>query len=132
MRRFIFIWVSILFLTACNSNSDTSDLTLNNGEKWKVNTEMKPHIEKGNEILTAYLVQKNTNYQKLAEDLISQNNSLIKSCTMKGESHDELHKWLNPHMGMIKDLSNANDLKEAELIVTQIEQSFNIYKGYFE
>ena len=132
MRKFLFIWVSILFLTACNSNSDISDITFNNGEKWIVNTEMTPHIEKGKEILDAYLVQKNTDYKKLAEDLISQNNSLIKSCTMKGASHDELHKWLNPHMGMIKDLSKANDLKEAELIVTKIDQSFKTYQNYFE
>lgn len=132
MQKLLFIWVSILLMTACNSNYNTSDLTLNNGEKWKVNTEMKPHIEQGNEILNDYLVQKRTNYQKLAEDLKSQNSSLIKSCTMKGKSHDELHKWLHPHMGLIEDLSNASNLKEAELIVAQIEQSFKIYKNYFE
>ena len=72
-----------------------------------------------------------TNYVKLEEDLKNQNNSLIKSCTMKGESHDELHKWLHPHMGLIKELSNADDLKEAETKVAEIKESFKIYKNYF-
>jgi hypothetical protein len=119
-------------MTACDSNYSISDLKLNNGDKWKVNAEMKPHIEMGNEILKTYLAQKGTNYHELAEDLKNQNNTLIKSCTMKGASHDELHKWLHPHMALIQDLSKARDSKEAELIVSRIEQSFKIYNFYFE
>lgn len=57
---------------------------------------------------------------------------LIGSCTMQGESHDELHKWLHPHIALIKKLEDAKDPKVAEVIVGQIEQSFQTYQNYFE
>ena len=132
MRNLIIILMNILLLSACNSNHKTGNLELNNGEKWKVNVEMKPHIEQGNKIMNNYLLQKRTDYQELANDLKSQNKKLIKSCTMKGEGHDELHKWLHPHIELIKKLSNTKNLEEAESVVSQIEQSFTIYQKYFD
>ena len=75
---------------------------------------------------------KKTDFQELAKALKTQNSSLIKSCTMKGASHDELHKWLYPHIGFIKSLSSTNDSKEAEKIIIQIKESFETYQKYFE
>lgn len=57
---------------------------------------------------------------------------LIESCTMQGESHDELHKWLHPHIELIQKLADAKDPQVAEAIVGQIEQSFQTYQNYFE
>jgi hypothetical protein len=126
------VLLSILFIVACNSNRKTSDIHLNHGEKWQVNAEMKPHIQKGNELFLAYVSQKDTNYHMLAENLKSQNNLLISSCTMTGESHDELHKWLHPYMNLIEELSNASSLEEAERVIPKLEKSFSIYKNHFE
>lgn len=155
MRKLIFMAMSILLIVACNSNPshedsnanhetsdsshedastnhEASDLQLNNGAKWAVNEEMKPHIEQGNEILNSYLKKKGTDYKALAEGLKTQNGQLIKSCTMKGESHDELHKWLHPHIELIEKLSNASDLKESETVVSELKTSFETYQAYFE
>ncbi len=132
MRNLILIWVSISLLASCSSNQDTSDLMLNDGNKWKVNEEMTPHIQQGNEIMNTYLTEKKTDFQELAKALKTQNSSLIKSCTMKGASHDELHKWLYPHIGFIKSLSSTSDSKEAEKIIIQIKESFETYQKYFE
>lgn len=132
MRQLMFVLMSVLLITACSSNEDTSDLKLNKGEKWKVNEEMKPHIEKGNQILNDYVAADGDDYKTLAADLESQNSSLIKSCTMTGESHDELHKWLHPHIDLIKNLADANDATAAAAIVKQLEESFDIYHNYFE
>lgn len=132
VQNLILMIAGITFILACNFNHQQSEITLNNGEKWKVNSEMKPHIEKGSEILNEFISQKNTDYQALADSLKTQNNNLIKSCTMKGESHDELHKWLHPHMELIEQLSNAPNLKEAEGIISQIELSFKTYEKHFE
>lgn len=60
-----------------------------------MNDEMKPFVAKGEGLVTTYLQSSQTNYNKLAQKLKDQNNQLIKSCTMKGKSHDELHKWLH-------------------------------------
>lgn len=63
-----------------------SNINLNQGEKWQVNAEMKPHIDKGKELLAQYISTESQDYQELAENLKAQNNALIKSCTMKRES----------------------------------------------
>ena len=132
LQKLILALLGITLMVACNSTHQQSDINLNNGEKWKVNAEMKPHIEKGNELLTEFISNKDKDYQKLAENLKTQNNSLIQSCTMKGESHDELHKWLHPHIELTEKLSNAHSTSEAEEIISQLEKSFNTYQNYFD
>lgn len=132
LRKLILASMGIILIVACSSNHQQTDINLNNGEKWKVNAEMKPYIEKGNELLTEFISKNDKDYHKLAEDLKAQNNSLIQSCTMKGESHDELHKWLYPHIEIIEELLNAKSTAEAEKIIIQLEKSFNTYQKYFE
>lgn len=125
--------MSLLFIAAaCKSDPQQSDINLNNGEKWQVNAEMKPHIKKGNELLTGFMAAKNKDYKNLAENLKTQNNRLIKSCTMKGESHDELHKWLHPHIELIEKLSKAENNEEAEAIIFKLQKSFENYEHYFQ
>ncbi|MBK8041708.1 MAG: hypothetical protein IPK21_03040 [Haliscomenobacter sp.] len=131
MKKLIFSFGSALFLAACNSTSE-GELSLNNGQKWVVNAEMKPHLEQSERILNDYLTQKGADYEKLAADLKVQNDQLIKSCTMKGKSHDVLHQWLHPHMALIENLSEEKDPKQAASIVEELEQSFKTYQNYFQ
>lgn len=63
-----------------SEKKQTETIQLNNGAKWPVNAEMKPHIEKGEALLAVYITQKEQDYQKLAADLKAQNNLLIKTC----------------------------------------------------
>ena len=70
---------------------------------------MKPHIENGEELLAAYITQKEQDYQKLAADLKAQNKLLIKNCTIKGQSHEELHKWMYPSIQLIERLAAAKE-----------------------
>jgi hypothetical protein len=132
LQKLILTLLGITLLAACDSTHQQSDINLNNGEKWKVNAEMKPHIQKGNELLTEFISNKEKDYKKLAENLKTQNNSLIQSCTMKGESHDQLHKWLHPHIELTEKLSTAQSSSEAEDIISQLEKSFNTYQNYFD
>ena len=132
IKKLVLMIMGVTLIIACNSNHQKSDIELNNGEKWEVNDEMKPHIEKGNAILDEFISQNSEYYQKLAENLTTQNNQLIKSCTMKGESHDELHKWLHPHMKLVEELSSAKDFNNAKKIISKLESSFNTYHNYFQ
>lgn len=131
MKKLIFSFGALLFLAACNSTSE-GELSLNNGQKWVVNAEMKPHLEQSERILNDYLTQKGADYEKLAADLKVQNDQLIKSCTMKGKSHDVLHQWLHPHMALIENLSEEKDPKQAASIVGELKQSFKTYQNYFQ
>lgn len=109
----------------------SADIELNNGEKWEVNEEMKPYVSNSQELLHDYIENQKNDYVALAEDLEQQNNLLIKSCTMQGKSHDELHKWLHPHMELVAALKNTSDENEAKILITRLQQSFGVYHQYF-
>lgn len=115
-----------------HQHNDNDAIKLNSGEKWLVNEEMKPFINEAEEILNHYIESQSQDYQALATQLKEKNSGLIKSCTMKGESHDELHKWLHPHIELIESLSKAESTQEAGKIITDLEASFSTYNQYFQ
>jgi len=129
----LILW-SILIIVSCNSLQEThSDgISLNNGKKWMVNAEMKPHIQEGKEILEAYQADGGSDYKALAEQLEAANAELIKSCTMDGESHNQLHNWLLPHKKLISKLKDASNEDGAEQVIEELEESFKTYEKYFE
>jgi hypothetical protein len=115
-----------------HQHDDEQTIRLNNGEKWFVNEEMKPFILEAENILTEYINNNLSDYKTLAEQLKEKNSGLIKSCTMKGESHDELHKWLYPHTELIESLSKAESTEEASEIIANLQASFLTYHQYFQ
>lgn len=112
--------------------ADNDELSLNDGEKWAVNEEMKPHIQQGEQMLQDFQQKGKSNYDELAQALQSKNTALIQSCTMKGRSHDELHKWLEPHLLLTKKLAAAENPDQAKEVVNELQASFATYNEYFE
>lgn len=129
--KIIFSLVIIFFLSSCGNRS-TSPIELNNGEKWKVNTEMMPPLKASEKLITEFVTTHKKDYKSLAENLKINNELLISSCTMKGKSHEELHKWLHPYMGLIEELSNADDESNANEIVLKIQTSFKTFNQHFQ
>ncbi|HMU05670.1 MAG TPA: hypothetical protein PJ990_18685 [Saprospiraceae bacterium] len=115
-----------------DTHEDGEALKLNNGEKWLVNEEMKPFVLQAEDILNQYIISTSEDYLTLAEQLKSKNSHLIKSCTMTGESHDELHKWLHPHMELIASMSDATSIEDANKIIVELQSSFSTYNQYFQ
>lgn len=107
-------------------------LRLNKGEKWKVNQEMRPYVMKAEELLENYRQDPSTGYVKLAESLKEQNDLVISNCAMEGESHDELHKWLYPHMKLVEALNKSTNTEDANKVISEIEASFDTYHRFFE
>lgn len=106
-------------------------IKLDNGVKWQVNEEMKPFIEKGSDILDKFVRSSGTDYHALANQIKEQNSQLIQSCTMEGKSHDELHKWLHPHLDLVKKLAAEDSPEEAGKIVAELQKSYKTYHEYF-
>ena len=150
MKKAIVFGVGILLLWSCNNSTEKSTthqetenhaerhydensegIELNSGEKWLVNEEMKPFVLKGEELVNAYIQDGKADYKTLAEQLKDQNSQLIKSCTMDGKSHDELHKWLHPHLEIVKALENETDATKANEVVQQLQSSYQKYHLYF-
>jgi hypothetical protein len=111
---------------------ESDALKLNNGEKWMVNDEMKPFILDSETILNEYINSRSTDFGTLAVSLKEKNSGLIKSCTMTGESHDELHKWLHPHMELIESLSKAESAESAHEIIVNLQASYTTYHQFFQ
>ena len=151
INRSLFLVVILLFSSCMNEgleslNEDTKNPTvadpggffanatieLNNGEKWKVNEEMQPFLLKGEQIVNEYVANKGTDYKTLATQLKEQNDQLISSCTMDGKSHEVLHEWLHPHLGLVKELANAETEENANVLVAQIETSYKTFHQYFQ
>ncbi len=107
-------------------------IELNNGEKWLVNNEMKPFVFKGQELVAGFLKNNESDYAVLANNVKEQNDQLIKSCTMKGKSHDELHKWLHPHLELVKELQETKDPAKAKNLVSKLDKSYQEYEKYFQ
>lgn len=113
-------------------NESDAPLELNDGNKWKVNEEMKPFLNKSEEILASYKEGNQQDHQALGKQLQEQNTLLIQNCTMTGKSHDELHKWLHPHMALLAELSTTDDKDEAQRLIKEIDESFATYHAHFE
>ncbi len=118
----------------CSNGAETEkgevvQIELNEGQKWKVNSEMSPHVLAGEKILNEF---DGSDYQGLAERMGDKNSELINSCTMDGKSHDELHKWLHPHMQLIDALSEAENMQQANEIIVQLKASYVIYHTHFD
>lgn len=148
MKRIAILVIS-LFIMSCSNTSDEKSkvqtdsaihadqkhsaekqtIDLNNGEKWKVNAEMTPIISEGHKILNGY---SNGDYKALAKQLKANNQALIKSCTMEGKSHDELHKWLQTHMLLLDNLVKADNQEKANAIIGELKESYHTYETYFQ
>lgn len=130
INKIILSLAFILFLFSCGG--PTGPIESNNGEKWKINAEMMPPLAASNKLLSEYAANDKKDYKALAKNLKENNKALISSCTMNGKSHDELHKWLHPYMGLVEELSDADDKNKAKEVVSKIEESFKTFNQYFQ
>ncbi|MCB9050544.1 MAG: hypothetical protein H6556_14045 [Lewinellaceae bacterium] len=122
----------ILFFFSCSNNSKKGEIELNNGEKWKINAEMIPPLEASEKLISDFAAGDKEDYRSLVVQLKENNQLLISSCTMKGKSHDELHKWLHPYMVLLDELENVETEKESIELFEKIEQSFETFNQYFQ
>lgn len=152
MKKLILLSISSFVLFSCNNSStektkiveenntqteahyhdDGEAIELNNGEKWTVNEEMKPFVLEGSDSVNSFIQENQSDYKTLAEMLTNQNSQLIQSCTMDGKSHDELHKWLHPHLEMTKELAEETNSEEAKQLILGLQESYKKYHKYFK
>lgn len=151
MKKIVMFAIGGIFLWSCNSPTETTqsaqeinsqeehshennseELVLNSGEKWQVNEEMKPFVQHGEELVNNYVPNDENDYDNLATKLKEQNDLLIKSCTMEGKSHDELHKWLYPHLELVERLASDADKAKAEHTLKDLQGSYQRYHEYFK
>ena len=129
MKLYTLTTAILVTLIAFSCNNKPEVIEFNDGQKWKVNAEMTPYILDGEKILKEF---NGDNFTDLANQLKDKNNELIKSCNMKGKSHDELHKWLHPHLQLVNELSKAENKQKAEEVIAKLKKSYETYNTYFQ
>ena len=113
-------------------NSWTTEIEMNAGTKWAANPETNEGVLKMQNLLKTHPTNTLEDYYTLAAQLNTDKNYVVKNCTMKGASHDNLHVWLLPLMAKIEALSETKSLNEASKIKHSIEENINAYSDYFE
>ena len=111
-----------------HEHSKTEAIELNNGAKWKVDAAMMVNIRAMENYVATFEKTNDKDYQSLATKLKKSIDLLTSNCTMKGQPHDELHKWLLPFI----DLVDAFDKDKSNEKFTQIQQSLITFNNYFQ
>jgi hypothetical protein len=133
-----------LFLFSCNTkskeektteikteehkHSESETIQLNEGKKWKVDNNMILHIRNMEKDVANFSKESDTNYSLLADKLKTNIDLLTSNCTMKGEAHDELHKWLVPYIALVDSFSKEKSANQ----FTEIQHSFKTFNQYFQ
>ena len=142
--KIILLATAGLFLFSCNTkskeektteikteehqHSESETIQLNNGEKWKVDDNMIIHIRNMEKEVVHFDQEKSTNYSLLADKLKTNIDILTSNCTMKGQAHDELHKWLVPYIELVDSFSKEKSANQ----FTEIQNSFKTFNQYFQ
>ena len=142
--KIAFLATVVLLLFSCNTkskeektteikteehqHSESETIQLNNGEKWKVDDNMMLHIRNMEKDIIHFDQEKSTNYSLLANKLKTNIDILTSNCTMKGQAHDELHKWLVPYIELVDSFSKEKSANQ----FTEIQNSFLTFNQYFK
>ncbi len=150
MKRIYIILLPALFLASCADNtgeqpaattaveeqhqhSHEGEATeLNNGQKWKVDENMMVYIVQIEKDVTGFGGSTMEEYKQLASGLEQNIEQLTSNCTMEGQAHDELHKWLLPFIELSEQFSASATEQEAENNYGQIKLSLEDFHRYFE
>ena len=111
-----------------HQHSKSEAIELNNGVKWKVDAAMMVNIRAMETDIANFEKTNDKEYQTLASKLKKNIDLLTSNCTMKGQAHNELHKWLLPFIDLVdafaKDKSNEQ--------FKQIQHSLITFNNYFQ
>jgi len=110
---------------------DTLTLKLNNGKKWVANNETQIGMLKMDSIIKAFKSDKTNIYVDLGRNLSKQTSYIIKSCSMTGEAHDQLHVVLVPMLNEISILRKSENTEESKSALRELESLIEVYFDHF-
>lgn len=110
-------------------NHESEAIMLNDGEKWKVVENMSAYIRNMEKAVNEF---KGDNYPALAKTIDENIRALTENCTMEGQAHDELHKWLLPFIELSEEFDVATEKENQEKIYQEFKKMFVEYNTYFE
>lgn len=113
-------------------NSWVNEIELDNGNKWDANPETNEGVKKMMDILQNKEKKSVEDFHALASELNEVKNYVVKECTMKGPSHDNLHVFLHPLIEKIDALGKVTTVEKGVEITKSIEDNIRGYYNYFK
>lgn len=113
-------------------NSWREEIQLDGSKKWEANIETTESVDKMKSIIGRTKTETVEDYHALAKELNEVKNYLVKSCTMEGPSHDNLHIFLHPLIEKIGALGKVTTVAEGSEVLTSIKENLDGYYQYFE
>ena len=111
---------------------ESNNVSLNNGELWMANIETTQGIDNMVDLMNSFSDKKSVEaYAKLKIDLDKEFGTILKECTMKGESHNQLHHFLMPMQEMFEGLTSS-DLETCEKNYNILNKHLKGYSKYFK
>jgi len=114
------------------TESTPHDLVMIDNQKWTIDEGMKLSIDSIEMRMSRFRAQTLEDYAFLSDDLEHHTKSIISNCTMKGQAHDELHKWLLPFIDLRKSMDSIEQVSEGDAIAEEIKSELTIFDTYFE
>lgn len=110
---------------------ENNNLVLHQGKKWQVPAHMMNELRAMERILNTHDT-KHHYVAALGDSLQAHLEALTSSCTMEGDAHDELHKWLVPFMEKTDAIPALTDSTRQAEAVHELQQAFVEFNRFFE
>lgn len=113
------------------SNDWKNEIKLDGSQKWVANEETTQGVHNMLHILENTTVGPEMDFKALGTKLKSEINVVIKKCSMKGPSHDNLHIFLMPLIEKVDALQKDNDIEKNKALLASIFYNLEAYDTYF-
>lgn len=108
-------------------------LELNGEQKWEANIETNEGIEKMLTIVSEEIEEGRVSYYAaMGERLNIELKTIFSSCTMKGESHEQLHVYIMPLVDLCEKLEMVETEEDALVLQKDIFKRLDLYSEYFK
>jgi hypothetical protein len=142
MNKIIKILIIALTFGACNTQESKllDDVKLDNGVAWNANIETTNGMHSMQEVILAFRKQNIDSLSKTEKievyntvnlELKKEFNLIIKSCSMKGEAHNQLHNYILPMLKMFEGIG-SNDILIIENNFQALDYRLEFYQVYFK
>lgn len=143
--KYLTIIIAMFLITSCCNHepeqnttetvvheSQGNAVTLENGEKWKVNFATNKGIRNMNKLLADFKKDSElSDYRELGANLQKEFQHIFQRCDMTGEAHNQLHNYLHPMSGWYKELKTG-DLSQCKSATNALKEHLNKFDTYFK
>lgn len=132
----LILYSFILFLFSvtysCHEHTGSKLPELNNGKPWIADDSTRMGFQKmDKQFHHANSDESIEEYHKQADQITSIINEILSSCTMTGQGHEELHKYINLLLEDVHTMK-GNDIDLAKKAKSNLIEKISKYPLYFE